>query len=192
MEEKALQEVKSDEIKAFEDKQRIAKAFQSSSIVPESYKKNLSDCMIAMEMAVRLNANPVAVMQNLYIVHGKPSWSSQFLISCVNASGKFAPLRYKMTGKKGEDSFGCIAWAKDQNEEILEGPEVTIGIAKAEGWYNRQGSKWKNLSDLMLRYRAATFFARLYCPELTMGISTVAELHDIRHETTETKKLSDI
>jgi hypothetical protein len=134
-------------------------------------------------MAKRMNADPLMVMQNMYLVHGRPSWSSQFLISSVNASGRFSPLRYKETGKKGTDSEGIIAWAKDLTDgEILEGPEVTIGMAKSEGWYQKNGSKWQTMPQLMCRYRAATFFARLYAPELTMGIRTAEEAADIAME----------
>jgi hypothetical protein len=164
---------------AFEQAQRMAKLLTSSSIVPQSYRDNIADSVIALEMANRIGANPLAVMQNLYIVHGRPAWSSQFLISCINASGKFTPLRYKMTGTRGGDDWGCFAWAVDKSGERLEGPEVTIGTAKAEGWLTKNGSKWKTMPELMLRYRAATLFARLFAPELTMGIQTDDEVIDI-------------
>jgi hypothetical protein len=164
---------------AFEQAQRMAKLLTSSSIVPQSYRDNIADSVIALEMANRIGANPLAVMQNLYIVHGRPAWSSQFLISCINASGKFSPLRYKMTGTRGSDEWGCFAWAVDKSGERLEGPEVTIGTAKAEGWMQKNGSKWKTMPELMLRYRAATLFARLFAPELTMGIQTDDEVIDI-------------
>ena len=168
-------------IQGFEAAQRMAKALCSSSIVPENYRgeQNLGNCVIALEISNRIGANVLAVCQNLYLVHGKPGWSSQFLISCVNASRKFTPLRYRMTGEKGKDSWGCIAWATDKTGEVLESPEVTIEMAKAEGWYSKNGSKWKTMPELMLRYRTATLFARLYAPELTMGIQTTEELGDI-------------
>jgi hypothetical protein len=124
-------------------------------------------------------------MQNLYIVYGKPAWSSQFLISCVNASGKFSPLRYALTGTG--DDLGCVAWATDRANEKLESPRVTIGMAKAEGWFSKNGSKWKTMPELMLRYRAATLFARLYAPELTMGIQADDEIIDITPIVTESK-----
>jgi len=165
----------------FENAQRMASALSACSLVPEAYrgKENLANAVIALEMANRIGANPLAVMQNLYIVHGKPAWSSQFLISCVNASGKFTPLRYRQTGERGTDSWGIIAWAKDREGEVLESPEVTIGMAKAEGWHGKSGSKWKTMPDLMLRYRAATLFARLFAPELTMGLHCDDEIIDI-------------
>jgi len=163
----------------FEAAQRMAKVLAASKIVPDGYHGNLADCVIALEMANRIGASPLAVMQNLYIVYGRPAWSSQFLISCINASGKFSPLRYAMTGEKTKDSWGCFAWAVDKSGERLEGPEVTVAIAKAEGWFSKNGSKWKTMPGLMLRYRAATLFARLYAPELTMGIQCDDEVIDI-------------
>ena len=167
-------------ISAFEDAQRLVKPLATSDLVPDTFKNRIGNCLIALEAAQRIGASPLQVMQNLYIVHGKPAWSSQFLIACVNASRKFSPLRYKMTGKKGADDYGCIAWAKDLNDgEILESPEITIGTAKKEGWFTKNGSKWQTMPELMLRYRTATLFARLYAPELTMGIQTDDEVNDI-------------
>lgn len=165
----------------FENAQRMAKALSTSAMVPETYRgdSNMGSCLIALEMANRIGANVLSVMQNLYIVHGKPAWSSQFLIACVNASGRFSPLRYRMTGEKGSDTYGCIAWATDKTGEKLESPEITIGIAKAEGWFAKNGSKWKTMPELMLRYRTATLFARLYAPEITLGMHTEDEVVDI-------------
>lgn len=168
----------------FDLAQRMAKMLANSQLVPQHYQGKIADCVIALEMANRIGASPMAVLQNMYIVHGKPAWSSQFLISCLNASGKFSPLRYKTDGEG--DDYGCIAWAKDKaDDEVLEGPKVTIGMAKAEGWFDKNGSKWKTMPELMLRYRAATLFARLYAPELTMGIMTENEVVDISPAVTE-------
>jgi cell division septation protein DedD len=165
----------------FESAQRMAKALCSSAMVPQTYQgeQNIGSCLIALEMSNRIGANVLSVMQNLYIVHGKPAWSSQFLIACVNASGRFSPLRYRMTGDKSNDTFGCVAWATDKTGEKLESPEITIGTAKSEGWFQKNGSKWKTMPELMLRYRCATLFARLYAPELTMGIQTDDEVIDV-------------
>jgi hypothetical protein len=168
-------------IQGFEDAQRMAGLLASSDLVPEQYrgKPNLGNAVIALEMANRIGASVLAVMQNLYIVHGRPAWSSQFLISCINASGRFSPLRYAMAGTEGQDDRQCVAWAQDVTGERLEGPAVSVAMAKAEGWYAKNGSKWKTMPELMLRYRAATLFARLYAPELTMGIHTQEEVGDI-------------
>ena len=76
----------------FEAMQRNAKLFSGSSIVPQQYRGvcNLGNCFIASDMAIRMGANPLMVMQNLYIVHGNPAWSAQFLIAAFNRSGCFS------------------------------------------------------------------------------------------------------
>ncbi len=159
--------------------QRMAQALASSTVIPDAYKQNVGNCLIALDMAGRVGASILAVCQNLYIVHGKPGWSSQFLLSCLNSSGRFSPIRYEMTGEKGKDSWGCIAWATDKTGEVLKGPEVTIAMSKAEGWYGKTGSKWQTMPEVMLGYRAVAFFVRRYAPELTMGIQSAEELGDI-------------
>lgn len=185
-EERQLTEVKQADIipgfgslQSFELAQRSAKLLAQSSLVPKEYQGNIPNCVIALNMANRMNADPLMVMQNLYIVHGKPSWSSQFLISTFNTSGRFTALRYEWVGKQGTDSWGCKAWAVEKSTgEKLEGSTVTIGIAKKEGWYSKNGSKWQTMPDQMLMYRAASWFVRAYAPELAMGMHTEYEVID--------------
>jgi len=167
----------------FELLQRVAKMLSVSALVPKEFQGNIANCTIALEMALRMNASPLAVMQSLYIVYGKPSWSSSFIIAAINTTRKFSPLRFKLTGKEGADERTCAAWAIEKaTGEALESPPVSIGMAKKEGWYNRNGSKWQTMPELMLRYRAATLFGRLYAPEVLMGMATIEEVIDITPE----------
>lgn len=167
-------------LQGFELAQRAAKLLAQSSLVPKEYQGNLPNCVVALNMAARMNADPLMVMQNLYIVHGRPGWSSQFLISTFNTSGKFSALRYEWVGEEGKDSWGCRAWAIEKaTEEKLVGSTVTIGLAKKEGWYQKNGSKWQTMPQQMLMYRAAAWFIRAYAPELAMGMHTEEEIIDI-------------
>lgn len=159
---------------------RAAKILATSTLVPREYQGNIANCIIALNMANRMNADPLMVMQNLFIVHGRPGWSSQFLISTFNTSGKFSALRYKWFGQPGTDEWGCQAWAIEKaSGEKLEGAIVTIDLAKKEGWYTKNGSKWKTMPQQMLMYRAASWFIRAYAPELAMGMHTAEELVDV-------------
>jgi hypothetical protein len=165
----------------FELMLRQAKWLASSDLVPKQFQGNIANAVIALEMANRMGASPLSVMQNIYIVHGKPGWSAQFIIAAVNTTGKFTPIRYSIKGEgQGKE---CVAWATEKaTGERLESPPVSIGMAKVEGWIDKQGSKWKTMPDLMLRYRAATLFGRLYAPEVLMGMKTVEEIEDIGPE----------
>jgi len=173
--------------------QRRALGISKSTLIPKDFQNNVPNVMIALEMANRIGAGPLAVLQNLYVVHGKPSWSSQFIISVINTCGRFWPLRFDVKGTG--DKMACIAWtqekscgalkqatldqARKENAPILESPPVTMEMAKKEGWVSKSGSKWQTMPELMIRYRAATFFGRLYAPELLMGMSSQDELEDI-------------
>lgn len=162
---------------AFEAGQRICKMLSSSSLVPTAYQGNIANTFIALEMATRTGSSPLVVMQNLYIVHGRPAWSAQFVIAALNACGKFSPLRFEIAGEG--DKRTCKAWAIEHGTgERLEGPPVSVEMAKAEGWYSKNGSKWQTMPELMLRYRAASFFGRLYAPDILMGMRTSEELQD--------------
>lgn len=158
----------------FEHAQRIAKLLSSSDLVPNQYKGNIANTMVALEMAHRMNASPLMVMQNLHIIHGRPSWGSSFIIASLNSCGRFGTLRFEST------PTSCKAVTTDkQSGTILEGPTVTMEMAKLEGWSEKPGSKWKTMPELMLKYRAAAFFGRLYAPEIMMGLYSADEVVDI-------------
>lgn len=155
---------------------RIGKAFAASSLVPAQYQGNVANCIVALEMANRMGASPLMVMQNLYIVHGNPGWSSKFLIACFNQCGRFSALRYEWAA----DRKACRAWAIEKaTGERIEGPEVSTAMAAAEQWSTKAGSKWKTMPELMLMYRAAAFLIRTYAPEISMGLRTDDEIIDM-------------
>ena len=171
------------QVKVFEMQQRMAKALSASDLVPQQYKNNVANCYIALDMAQRMNANPLMVMQNLAVIHGNPSFSAKFIIACIAASGKYQPLEYEFCGEPGADSYGCRAIvclkSDTQREHPLVGEWVTIALAKAEGWYGKAGSKWKTMPGQMLRYRAAAWWQRAYDPSLSMGFLTTDEVREI-------------
>lgn len=157
---------------------QMAKALAESTIVPQTYQKNPSNCLIAIEQAQRMRISPLMVMQNLYPIQGRPSWSSQFLIAQVNNSGKYdIELQYEETKDANGKPFSCTCWTLKKGRRV-EGMTVDMQMAKDEGWLGKNGSKWKTMPQLMLRYRAASFFSRLNCPELTMGLYTKEEVED--------------
>jgi hypothetical protein len=150
---------------------RMAKCLSASSIVPDTYRgeQNIGSSMIALEMANRMRIPLLEVFQNLHIIHGRPSWSSTFIISRINSSGKFSPLSFRLDG--AGDDRGCVAFARrTPGGEPCESVRITIALAKAEGWATKAGSKWRTMPDQMLQYRAAAFFARAHAPELLSGV----------------------
>lgn len=209
-------------LEAFELSQRIAKMLSSSTLVPEQYRQTikvkagkdnfgnmlyrdepnpngLANCVIALNMASRLNADPLMVMQNLYLIEGRPSWSSQFIMAAINSCGRFSALRFELVdlGEKEVEysetvwenrskktvhkkitinNMSCVAFAVERETgERIESSKITMEMAVKEGWYGKNGSKWQTMPEQMLRYRAASFFGRVYAPELLMGLRSSEE-----------------
>ena len=220
----------------FDTMQRVCSFFASSDLVPDNYKaqlkpfpagadentmnaikaentaiktKAIANCMIAVEVASRIGASPLMVMQNMAVIYGRPSWSSKFLIATVNSCGRFEPLQFRFIdkgalgmvdytdyvynpskrckeainkqfdGRKIRD-VECVAFTtKKGSDNVLESATVSVRLAIQEGWYTKNGSKWQTMTPQMLMYRAASMWTNVYAPELSMGMRTVEEQQDI-------------
>lgn len=156
---------------------RAAQMLSQTSIIPQSYQGKPQDCFVAIEMANRMGVSPMVVMQNMYVVKGKPSWAGQACTMLINSCGKFKDVKHIYTGEKGKPNRGCYVTAtRISDGSQVDGVEVTMQMAQAEGWTSN--SKWRNMPELMLAYRASAFFARVYCPEAMMGVQTAEEVYD--------------
>lgn len=171
---------------AFNHLWRIASAYAASSIVPQHVRGHREDCFILCQMAIRMDVDPFMLMQNCYVVHGRPGFLAQFAIARLNASGRIrGTLQFEFSGE-GEE-YGCTAWAVDADTgKRVNGPTITRRMVKAEGWDKDtptktggvQKSKWNTMPDLMFRYRAAAFFVRTAYPDVMLGLQTVEEIRD--------------
>lgn len=160
---------------------KMADALAKSTIVPTDYQGNPANCLIAIDMASRLNMSPMMVMQGLYVVKGKPSWSGQMAIALINGSRRYAaPLKFEFAGNG--PTLSCYAWTTDLEGNVIKGTKVTMEMVRGEGWDADKGSsksKWKTMPEQMMQYRAASFFARAHCPDVLYGIYTADEVIDI-------------
>lgn len=175
----------------FELCQRVAQAYNASTIVPTQYrgKEGFGNMVIAVDMVIRMGVSPIAVCQQMSVVSGKPCWSGSFLIAAVNATGRFSPLRFEEVGEPMKPGWKVRAWAHEINPdgsygERLNGDWITTELVNAEGWSKKAGSKWLTMPRQMARYRAGAFFQRVYAAEVAMGMRTVDEEIDIANSRT--------
>jgi len=164
---------------SFEFAQRQAKSLCQSQLVPTQYQgqNGLSNCLVALEMSKRMNLSPLTVMQNLNVIHGKPTWSAQFISSQIIGCGRFKNFDYIVTGKDDSLSVQCQALRLEDNK-LVKGTAVSMKMAQKEGW-TAKNKKYQSMPELMLRNRAATFFGRQYIPDLLLGVQTSEEVVDI-------------
>lgn len=169
---------------------KVANLLAKSQLLPEQYIGHPENCLIAIDIANRMRVSPLLVAQNLYVVRGKPGWSGSFAISAINNCGKFSPLDFVYTKNGGG---GCYAQATRLSDgKLLKGTEITLDMAKNEGWSTKPGSKWLTMSEQMLAYRAGSFFARTYCPEVLLGVQTIDEIQDVNGYADENKSVVTI
>lgn len=160
---------------------RTARMLSTSALVPDAYRQSPENCLVAIDIANRMGVSPLMVMQNLYVVKGKPSWSGSFCAAAINGSGRFTPLEYIFVGEPGQPSYGCYASAKRLSNGVrCFSDTITMAMAAAEGWLNKPGSKWKTMPVQMMMYRAAAFFARAHCSDILLGLPTYEEVQDVR------------
>ncbi len=166
----------------FKDAWDSAIQLSRSSLIPEHFRGRPENVLLAMEIAQNMDIPFLTICRNLYEIKGRPAWNTSFLIATLNRSKKFGIVKYNMVGQDSKmiDDLGCRAYATSLLEqEVVYGPLVTVKMAKDEGWYGRKGSKWPNMPELMLMYRAAGFFVRLFAPEVSHGFYSVDEAMDI-------------
>ena len=164
---------------SFEFAQRQAKSLADSNLVPTQYQgqEGLPNCLVALEMSKRMNLSPLTVMQNLNVIHGKPTWSAQFISSQIIGCGRFKNFDYIVTGKDDSLSVQCQAIRLEDNK-LVKGTAVSMKMAQQEGW-TAKNKKYQSMPELMLKNRAATFFGRQYIPDLLLGVQTSEEVVDI-------------
>lgn len=160
---------------------RTSRMLSCSALVPDTYRNSPENCLVAIDIANRMGISPLMVMQNLYVVKGKPSWSGSFCAAAINGSGRFSPLEFVFVGTSGQYDFGCYAQATRLSNGVKCSSDViTMRMAKAEGWLNKSGSKWQTMPRQMMMYRSAAFFARAHCSDILLGLPTYEEVQDVR------------
>lgn len=154
---------------------KIAECLSRSEMIPQSYRNKPESVLVAIDVARQVQMSPLMVMQNLYIIQGKPSWSANYSASVIKTN--FKDVKVELNGEGLQR--GCRIIATDKSGNLCEGTRVTIEMAKQEGWFSKTGSKWQTMPDQMLIYRAYSFFARAYCPDKLLGIHDEFENVDI-------------
>lgn len=205
MEKVEIIEVEEKEMQVHEDKKievarevipmeklmEMADMLSKSTIVPASFQRRPENCFVALDMASRMGLSPMVVMQNLFVIQGKPSWSGQAIAAMINNSPRFTNVELNFVGDKRTDNWGAyVSATKVSNGKVIKGGTVTIAIAKKEGWYQKSGSKWQTMPEIMLSYRAYAWFGRVYCPEIMMGLQASDEVEDVIQENSSQKNIN--
>lgn len=169
---------------------KMAEIFAKSTLIPDHFRGNVGNCMIGLQLAIRMEVDPFMLMQNMYVVSGNPGLEAKFAIAMCNSKGVFnGRIRFDLSGEG--KTRECVAYAFDKETGERVECTVTFAIAEKEGWVEKKGSKWKTMPDQMLKYRSAMWLIRTTCPEVLMGMQSTDELHDIAPQVVESPVIVD-
>lgn len=178
------------EVMSFERLMEMSSFLSKSTVVPAVYMNRPENCFIALDMASRMGISPMIVMQNLHIIQGKPSWSGAAVASLIKASPQFKNVELVYVGTPNADNWGAYVTAESTiTGKTIKGGTVTLAIAKKEGWFQKAGSKWQTMPEIMLAYRAYAWFGRVHAPELLMGLQSSDEVEDVAQSIESTAKI---
>ena len=184
------------DVATFEHGQRVAKALITSQMVPERFR-NVGDVLICLNLSRRMEQvtgnyiDPLMMMQNIYIIKGKPAFETRLAIGFFNALGQWEKINWQVKWQPTDkwvtldaDTAGnyqsARAFAKNlKDNKAYYGEEVSVEMAKKAGWWGKQGSLWPVFTGMMLRYRSAMFFIRQFEPGVLLGLYTREEVLDM-------------
>ena len=165
------------------DRMEYAKALAPSDLLPKQYRGNPANVLIAIEYGRALGLEPMAAIQGVHIVEGKPTASAQLIGALVRNAGH--RLRVQ-----GDDTGAVAVIVRADDPEFEFRAEWTMDRAKTAGLAGK--SVWRQYPAAMLKARAITEVARDACPEILSGVAYTAEElgHDDAPKRVDTARLT--
>lgn len=158
--------------------------------VPKHLAGNVADCMAVTMQAVQWKMNPFAVAQKTHIVNGTLGYEAQLVNAVIVTSGAInGRFKYEYIGNW--DAFQKTD--KKHDDEIKLNLGIKVGailtgeqnITWGEPLYLsnvtiRNSPLWKAAPKQQIAYLAVKYWARLYCPEVILGVYSTDELEEAR------------
>ena len=145
-----------------------AKALAVSDLLPRAYQGKPANVLLAIEYGDALGLAPIAAIQGVHIVDGKPTASAQLIGALVRRAGHRLRVVVNETGTAAK---ATIIRSDDPDFEFTS--VWTMERAQAAGLTGK--GTWKQYPAAMLKARAITEVARDACPEALWGVAYTAE-----------------
>jgi hypothetical protein len=155
----------------------------AGAAVPSHLRANPGACLGIVVQALEWRMSPFAVANKSYIANDRIAYESQLIHAIVEARAPLkGRLRHEIVGV--DDERRCKVWGTFKGEskphEYIS--ETLKSLRDARGKNDRgqvRGSPlWQTQPDVQLFYSASRTWARLYCPDVILGIYATDELPD--------------
>lgn len=160
---------------SFEEGYRFARIMAASDLVPKDFRGKPENCFIAVQMGLEVGLSPMAAIQNIAVVNGRPALWGDAVLALVRGSKLFESIAESMTGT-GEDLEAACAVKRRGEASVTR--TFSMRDAKLAGLANKEGT-WKQYPKRMLQMRARAFALRDVFPDVLKGIAIGEEVADI-------------
>ena len=146
----------------------LAERINRSSMVPSSYRGKPLDLAVALLFGAEIGLPPMATMNRVVVVEGKPALDAQGIVAVVRAAG------HSISGETSSEKATVRGKRRDTGDEM----SVTFTMEDARRAGLASKAVWKAYPTSMLWARALSQLARMLFADCLMGFSYVPEEAD--------------
>lgn len=162
------------EIRSLAEAFRFAQYVCASGFAPRGMEKPES-VLIACQMGAEIGLTPMASLQNIAIINGRPSIYGDAALALVRASGLLESYAQRWEGEG--DKRAAVVTVKRRGEGEQE-HAFSVTDAKRAGLLSKSGP-WTQYPDRMLLFRARGFALRDAFGDVLKGLRTAEEAADM-------------
>lgn len=164
------------QLTSLEEMFRFATAVAKSGLAPKGLE-HPEAIFVALQMGAELGLTPMASLQNIAVINGRPSvWGDAMLAVC-RSQGVFdeAVFEERMEGGGDELTAICIVRRLPHGKPIQR--EFSVARAKKAGLWGKSGP-WTQYPERMLQMRARSFALRDGFADILRGFKSAEEMYD--------------
>jgi hypothetical protein len=167
------------QLQSIDEAFRFARAVVASGWAPKGMEKPES-VMIAIQFGMEIGLTPMAALQNMAVINGRPAIYGDAALALVRSSGLLVSYKETEVGEPGKDSHGFTVTVQRRGFDAAS-ETFTVGDAKAAKLWGKAGP-WTDYPKRMCKFRARGFLLRDQFGDILKGLRTAEEARDMPSE----------
>jgi hypothetical protein len=162
----------------------LSKLIANSELAPKDFKGKPANVLIAMQMGAEVGLAPMAALQNIAVINGRPSLWGDGALAVVMSHPDYDYHKETMVGE-GDNRIAVFEIKRKGHEVAIS--KFSVAEAKQAGLWKKEGT-WQTYPERMLKMRARGFGMRDKFPDALRGMAIAEEAMDIPQDTSPAKQ----
>ena len=151
---------------AMSDAGNLARVLCASSFAPAHLRGNTTDAGVAIMKGASLGLDPIAAMESIYVISGKPALYARTMLAVVQQAG------HDVWVDDQSDTSVTVSGRRRGSQQV-QSSTWTIERARQAGYTSNK--KYTSEPQAMLRAKATAEVCRMIAADALMGLSYSAE-----------------